>query len=342
MMDWSRVLFVGWGDASGVTHYRTILPANQLGAEYVVFDMHGTGVARSGARMKHDVIVMQHGWEQWQLNVMRKMKASGAIVLVNVDDWLKGLGKLGDKHSFSATFSDKKAQLRHLSMLREADGVLCSTEWLVDKCLNYADRVFLAENGLDLARYERWSDKNHPTTSPPSSFVFGWAGGTGHLGALRRIVEPITAVLRANPHVEFHMVGANHSNLFPSDLKGQLRHEPWADMAFYPRYISRFDVSLAPAEENDFYRAKSQLRFYEACAMGVPTIGHPMYTEIRDSVTGYIATDWLTELMSVVSNPELVDRMSSSCLDYAQDVSIERRITGWKTAIETMSCLEAS
>ena len=51
--------------------------------------------------------------------------------------------------------------------------------------------------------------------------------------------------------------------------------------------MTLFDIAIAPSSENNLFRGKSDLRWLEASALGVPLVAHPeTYPEIEDGVTG--------------------------------------------------------
>ena len=51
--------------------------------------------------------------------------------------------------------------------------------------------------------------------------------------------------------------------------------------------MTLFDISFAPSAENNQFRGKSDLRWLEASALGIPLVAHPdVYPEIEDGVTG--------------------------------------------------------
>ena len=54
--------------------------------------------------------------------------------------------------------------------------------------------------------------------------------------------------------------------------------------------MSTFDVALAPSGNNNLFRGKSDLRWLEASALGIPVVGDPaVYPEIEDGITGSAA-----------------------------------------------------
>ena len=55
----------------------------------------------------------------------------------------------------------------------------------------------------------------------------------------------------------------------------------------YPASMTLFDIAIAPSAENNLFRGKSDLRWLEASALGIPLVAHPeVYPEIEDGVTG--------------------------------------------------------
>ena len=336
-MDRSDTLFVGWGDTHGVTAYRSILPAKTMNAECVVFGMAGEPRYRTGTNMKHRIIVLQHGWEHWQLRVMRRMMKTGAKVLLNVDDWIPSVAKMGPNHGLSRHFQEEDRVEEWKRMVREADGVIASTPWLVEKLETLNTNVQLARNGLDLDRYDRFKADERPSGALR---VLGWAGGTGHEGAFKSIVPALAEAMEKRPQLKLHVVGDNIGRFMPPHLADRVIHRPWSEHLFYPRHLAEFDLNLAPAMDNDFYRAKSQLRLYEACAMGTPTIGSKLYSEINEAQCGMVAhtgADWAQYIDALFCNHTLLSIYRSRAAAYAQSIRIEKRIDEWTTAIESLT-----
>lgn len=337
-MENNHILFCGWGDMdiAGVCHYRTVLPAKTMDAELVVFNMQGEGVHRSGTRMKHDIIVLQHGWEHWQIRVARNMAKSGAKVIINVDDWLPKVAKMGTDHALSWHFRLENRIGEWKNLLREAHGVICSTPWLMERCRSINPNVALAQNGLDLPRYE-----THRVIRDTPATVLGWAGGTGHEGSFQSIVPALVEVMESQPQTHFMAVGDDVSRFLPPHLSDRTSHHKWSDMLVYPMHMAKFDISLAPAMANDFFRAKSQLRLYEACAMGTPSVADPLvYDEVDRSLVGYRAEshdDWVFGLNKLIGDVDILNYCRSRALDYCQEIDINNRIGQWKRAISQLT-----
>jgi glycosyltransferase involved in cell wall biosynthesis len=86
------------------------------------------------------------------------------------------------------------------------------------------------------------------------------------------------------------------------------------------------DIALAPLERNNiFCRAKSEIKFVEAGALGVPVIASRVdaYCDaITDGVNGYLAsneTEWVAALRSLIQDRSLRLRMGQAALLTVRD-----------------------
>lgn len=328
-VDRSDILFVGWGGPEGVTHYRTILPAKTMGAEYVVFGMDGKPVCGEGNRQDHRVIIVQNCWYPWQLKMIERMKATGATVLFNCDDWIKGIARQEGSHGHAKLFGSSEVQQTHSRIWAVCDGAIVSTDWIAQKVQGLTGAVAVARNGIDPGRYRTWMDVRRDMGT-----IIGWAGGTGHRDALASISRGVSDVVNEYNDVSLWIVGQDESDVFSCPT----HHVEWSDMYLYPAQLACFDINLAPALENDFYRAKSQLRLYEALTLGTPTVAHPLYDELEHGVHGYHATEkdfgsWLDTLIWHQKR----DEIRSNCLKKAEEVTINARIGEWTAAIDQLT-----
>jgi glycosyltransferase involved in cell wall biosynthesis len=305
-MSLPRTLFVGRGNG-GVCWYRCTLPATVLGADWVGvterppnlrFVAGVTGGAISiDAFAGYDVVVLQQPiGEEW-MKVIRSLQAAGVTVLFEVDDYMQAVRKI-ESHELKDIFTKEWVRSAELNM-RVADGVICSTEWLARRYRAFNQNVWVCPNGIDLARYA-YSRPERDTVT------IGWAGGVGHVASVRPWLRAVAGVLRARPETRFVTVGAP----FADELAGEFGAErcrslPFTSLEVYPASMSVFDVALAPSGNNNLFRGKSDLRWLEASALGIPVIGDPdVYPEIEDGVTGLAAA---TEAEAEAAMLALVD-----------------------------------
>ena len=97
--------------------------------------------------------------------------------------------------------------------------------------------------------------------------------------------------------------------------------------------LVRFDINLAPLEVgNPFCEAKSELKYFEAALVGVPTVASPTvpFAEaIKHEITGFLASspeEWYESLKRLVNDPELRRQMGTEAfLDVLWKYGPERR-----------------
>jgi hypothetical protein len=285
---------------------------------------------------EYDVAIVQTGWYDWQYKLIKRLQSVGVPVLINIDDWIKGIGRRAKglhANNMWNDFTKRSVQEMHERILRESDGILASTPVLASKLAKY-NKVGLAPNGLDLQRYSHWRDPGRD-----DGFIVGWAGGVGHTEVIREISEPVSSAIRdlnaMGIKSKLCVVGQDERDSFgqPDAL-----YMKWAGKHIYPKFLSCFDVSLAPSREDSFYRYKSQLRLYEAAALGTPTLGGELYS---DEIEGFgeicrTRDDWYNAIMAYGSSPEMRDQTRQFCYDNVERFTIDHRIGLWESQIQSL------
>ena len=97
---------------------------------------------------------------------------------------------------------------------------------------------------------------------------------------------------------------------FARDLEPRVRRRarltvPFSTFETYPASMTLFDVALAPAGRTNFYRGKSDLRWLEASALGMPLIADPGRLSRASSTA------------SPASTPRRPPRWASSCASWS-------------------------
>ena len=291
-MSLPRTLFVARGRGA-VGWYRCALPAMVLGCDWVGAmgepdDLHFvTGMAPDDLDLagfdRYDALVLSQVAGPAWLRAIRDWQSRGITVLYEVDDWLHGVRKL-ERHAHKDHFSRDEVAAYELCM-RAADGIICSTEWLARRYRSLNPRTWVCRNGIDARRFE--------LTRPPRPHVgVGWAGGTGHTASVKPWVQEVGAVMRHRAEVHFVSVGQPFAQwLEPEFGAERCLAIPFTALEVYPSAMTHFDVALAPAGKGGYFQGKSDLRWLEASALGIPTIADPgVYPEIEHGVTGFHAS----------------------------------------------------
>lgn len=327
-MNDEEVLFMGLG-RDGVSHYRTYLPATRGGWDYVIQDIQSQVVHKEVRQYDHPVLINQMPFQPWQAEQILRMRQHGAAVVVNIDDSVRAVHRMGSGHGLSHGFTKDVVRL-HDACIEESDYLIVSTEYLAEKYKR--KKPLLCRNGLDLARYKL------PAFPFPFDFTVGWAGGTGHALAMGSIIEPVRRFIMETEGAGLALVGdqvmAKEWNLPTS----KIRMVDWCDLWMYPKYIAGFDVALAPSFANEFFLAKSPLRFYESGACGVAGIYDPLTYQEAGAAGQAMATnksEWYDHLRILHENTETRLAMGDEAKAYVYEhVDMEKRVHEWDAAVQ--------
>jgi glycosyltransferase involved in cell wall biosynthesis len=321
-----NILFVGIG-TTAPCWYRCALPARALGADWIGVAGDPTALTiRTGQCSRdiggiddlaaYDVVVLQQPRGQAWLNAIAELQRRGTRVLFEIDDDLHGAAKAA-YHETAAAFT--KPALRALELcMRASDGLICSTEYVAARYRSFNSETWVCENGIDLGRYAL-------TRVPRETVTIGWAGGTGHRPAMVPWLRELLHVLAVRPATRFMSVGAEDFASALAERFGPARCVglPWGPIETYPAAMSSFDIALAPAAHTPFFRAKSDLRWLEASALGIPIVADPwLYRSIEDGVTGlHAATPQQAReaILALADDEGLRERIGSAARAYVRE-----------------------
>jgi glycosyltransferase involved in cell wall biosynthesis len=343
MLDPTRVLFIGVG-STPICYYRCALPAHALGADWV--GVHGeppsliidTGVVKGKTQRPtllggdYDVILMQEVYGEGWLKLIADAQAQGIKVIYEINDYLHGIASLGD-HDFAQFYSRERiAEVEEC--MKAADAVTVTTKYLKTKYRKFAKRIYLVPNGIDPKRY----DLELPTRG--DKINVGWAGATGHMKALEPWLVKVAHLMDTMENVNFVSIGQPIADLFVARFGADRAISvPWAAIEQYPAAMTLLDIAIAPAANTKFHRGKSDLRWLEAGALGIPAVVNPvLYPEMQHGVTGLAAMnqDQVFEYMLILAtDPKLRADIGEAVRTHVRENrTIEAMLPKWRRALE--------
>lgn len=336
----TRVLMVGLG-ASAPMYYRILLPARALGWDYVGVlgeppDLaYRTGLVDGESKMPdflaYDVVVIQQAHGPHWRDLIKVLRANGTTVLYEIDDYLHGVRHVAG-HTGRKVFTPKLLAGYEMCM-KVCDGLIVSTTALGELYRPFNRRVHVCPNGLDLGRYA--------LTRPYRDTVnVGWAGATGHDAAIEPWLEEVAAIMGSVPNVRFVSIGRPFAQSF-REVFGAERATavPFTSIENYPAAMTLLDIALAPAGRGGFHRAKSDLRWLEAGALGIPIVADPfVYSGITDGVDGLLATTpvevsrHVAQLVGDAALRTVIGENARSYVRRERDVNVTAQ--SWAAAVE--------
>ncbi len=215
---------------------------------------------------------------------------------------------------------------------RHADGILVSTNYLKERLQRLNPNIYVIPNTLDERLYTSEGKSMLGSHQSNKMLTIGFMGTFTHDADLMLVLQALRTVLRRHLGIaQLQLVGgiANHGllQLFQG-LPVQVRH-PSAENATYPNFIPwmqknfMWDIGIAPLENTPFTRSKSDIKFLDYSALGIPGIYSrvPSYTNtIKHLETGWLAENtpaaWIEALESLLTDAGLRARLAHNAQAY--------------------------
>lgn len=341
-LDPTRVLFVGIS-SSAICYYRCALPATAIGADWV--GVHGdppdlvidTGIVKGHTQKPvmlggdYDVLVLQEVAGQGWLKLITDAQERGIRVVYEVNDYLHGIPTLVD-HGFKKFYTPERLAGIQACM-EAADAVTTTTRYLKTKYKKFARKeIYVVPNGIDLNRYDLTKPKRELDVN------VGWAGATGHYEALAPWLIQVAGLMDLRPNINFVSIGMKVADEFVPRYGSRALSVPWAAMEQYPAAMTLFDIAIAPAANTKFHRGKSDLRWVEASALGIPVVANPiLYPEMQHGATGFAASNQdqvLEYLIALAEDKPMREVIGEAARTHVREHrSIEAIVPKWQRAL---------
>ena len=344
----SKTLFISLG-ISPPAWYRCGLPSIYLGDGYDWAGYAGDpdyGVTVGGRQNNestdfpdiepYDVIIVQQVLGDVWNKYIKQWQSQGKKVIYEIDDFVHGIYKM-KSHTNKKKFGKKKVK-EYSKTMSICDAVIVSTGTLAEYYKKYNDQIYVCKNAIDTGRYD--------IELPERDWVtIGWAGGTGHDLAIDPWLGAISRIMSAYP-VGFCSIGTRYADLMEKIHPGRCLTIPWVSLENLPYALTNIDIVIAPAHESKYHLAKSDLRWLEAGAVGLPVIADErIYTEVEDGVTGITVNadkeDILTrvedELAVLIYDKDERKQLGDGAKSYIQDKrDIRKAALQWQQVISSV------
>ncbi|MFI5118811.1 MAG: glycosyltransferase [Thermoanaerobaculia bacterium] len=254
------------------------------------------------------------------VRVLSRCRQRGVPVVYELDD------NLLDLHRDEPWETYPGDSLRRVVafLARQADGMIVSTPAIAERMASLRRNVLVVPNALD----ERlFGSAPEPFASRSSTLTIGYMGTLTHEADLRMVLAPLRALLaRHAGRARLEIVGGAAEERIASLFDGLpfRRRDPGREDP-YPRFVPwmrqhlRWDVAIAPLEDNAFTRGKSDLKYLDYAALGIPGVFsdvHPYRGAVRHRETGLLAANeagaWADALEEIVTDAALRARLAEA------------------------------
>lgn len=294
-----RFLVVTKHKYGGVTYHRLTTPFRHLerqghSVEYIL-NLNEIEVETKN----YDYLVFNRGLGHGlaDISAIKMFKDAGVKVIVDIDDYWN----LPDHHPIvwrdDINYQDWRDNIVNNILI--ADYIWTSTIFLQSKIreINSKVPIVVAKNVIDYDE-EQWCNISPSSKKVTSKVNIGYVGSTSHymdLESMRRAFHLIHRTKWLDKNLLFHLIGTENStdygrkvwhqfaDVFTCNRKymRNIKTHPGVRVNQYAYNYDILDISIASLADNEFNKAKSELKVIEAGAKKVPFIGTNMITYSR-------------------------------------------------------------
>jgi glycosyltransferase involved in cell wall biosynthesis len=234
-------------------------------------------------------------------------------------------------------------------LAREADGMIVSTPALAERVARLRSGALVVRNALDERLFGAAPERS---SSRSSAVTIGYMGTLTHEADLRMVLAPLRSLLRREAgRVRLELVGGAAGRRIASLFEGlPFRMRDPGNEDPYPRFVPwmrqhlRWDVAIAPLEDDAFTRGKSDLKYLDYGALGIPGVFSDVGAyrgAVRNRETGLLAANepeaWADALEEIVSDDALRARLARAATAEVHGSRMLRtNAARWGEAIETI------
>jgi len=267
-------VFVG---VYGTSYWRVFIPFMEL-AKNPNFDIMISVMMFDEDAEWADTIVLQRCANERIFEILKKAKAKGKKIVFETDDNLHNhpYYNPGKKAFENTVYSKHTTEIMQL-----ADRMSVSTEYLKKSYQMLNKNIHVLPNSVNV---DHWEEKNS-FRKTNDSINLAWAGSNTHSKDLEIVSNVVEQAVEKYPNVNYVTSGwdgrykirdkekyAFYDAFLNLPIERRIHFE-WSD---YPhrvcKYMKHFDIGLAPLLDNEFNKAKSNVKFLEYSMCKIPTI----------------------------------------------------------------------
>lgn len=193
------------------------------------------------------------------------------------------------------------------------DAVITTNAFLAEKLTQYFGKPvhvvpnFMNEEQIGISK-QIFQLKKDSGWKRDNDITLGYFSGTQtHNKDFEVIVSALAELFAADSRIKLRIGGHLAISEPIAKYADRLELLPFCDFVNLQTSVGKVDINLVPLQENVFSNCKSELKYFEAAAVGTVTIASPVYTyshAIEDGRNGFLSPsyDWLDKLSYIVAH----------------------------------------
>ncbi len=235
-----------------------------------------------------------------------------------------------DLYKNKMTYFEKKQYEKGVGeeIIKDSYVKVCSTTttYLAKILEGYGKKVFINKNKIDnheleiaekiLNNKKELSSLSSLSLAPDAVSIGYFSGTASHNRDFATITDALVEIMKKYPQVKLLLAGPLDVENQLNKFKGRIIHLPFVSRDKYFGNVYKADIALAPLEIGVPYcEAKSELKFFEAGILKIPTVAVANQTfkeAIEDGVDGFLAgttNEWIFKLEKLITDEKLRQEM---------------------------------
>lgn len=329
-----RVAFLGLGAACEAQSLRyrahnVIEALAPVGVEGAFFSLE-EAPANLSAILCHDLIVLVRlKYDPVTARLIASARRLGLPIVYDIDDYLFGPWILPYVESFRAVPRIDALRIldEYAACLHACDYFTGSTSYLAEKAASLGKKGFVIHNGLNatqLQRARRALEQRSARVADPIVRLGYFSGTRTHQADFRVVYPALIALLRQHRKVRLVIVGDLDLGEFPglAPYIEDIETIPLLHWSELPATIAAIDINLIPLEATPFNEGKSNLKYYEAGLLQVPSIASPTRIHRESIAHGHngllarTAEEWYDGLEMLIADAALRRQMGHNAFEH--------------------------
>ena len=201
---------------------------------------------------------------------------------------------------------------KHRASFDAADFFTAPTDYLADVGTRLGKQSYVIRNGLNSSQ-QKLSEFIMRMNIPSTDIIkIGYFSGTKtHQKDFLIAAPALLTIMEEFPHVHLYIGGYLDLDGRFEKFSDRIVRLPFVSIEELPYSIARVDINIAPLEVNNpFCEAKSELKYFDAGILKIPTVASPTDAfrwAIRNGFNGYLAAtvdEWYKSLKRFIEDAE--------------------------------------
>ena len=249
-----------------------------------------------------------------------KIAQSGKIAIYDIDDLAFELDLL--KHP---TPISRRLVSGFAAMMMRFDYALVTTEFLAELLRKKGKKAFVNRNCLNLEQIEIAEEAIKHRRKSSRVRVGYFSGTPTHDHDFLEVTDALLRVMERHDSVDLYIAGPLKLGPEFNKFNRRIRRIPFVHWRKLPFNIAKVDINLAPLEKDTpFSEGKSELKYFEAGILGIPTIASPTGAfrfAIKHAENGLLAgnkEEWIECLELLICDKRERTRMGKRAMEHVR------------------------